>query len=323
MALTTAPAADVATRHTSDRDEETLQDRLRAGHTIEHQAEMSDRYRRVLVATMSIAADLEVMTLPVYHEALLASPSIDDRISSAASLQDEMGHAQVMFRMLADFDIDAYEQIFERDPQEFKTFSILEWPIKDPIALAIAYLIGDRAGYTTTLDLEHSCSYGPYARSLRKVNFEEQFHVRRGEFMVRQYMRRDDETRRRVQEAMDFWFPLAVEWFGATDAHKSRGDQLLYRIRGKTNDQLRQQWLDQVVPFCEEVGLRVPAHYEAEKGCYSLDYELPILLDEVAGKWNFETVTWPEKIEAWRRGGPNKVPALERMQSERWGDELW
>ena len=306
-----------------ERDELALQERLRAGYTIEHQTDMTERYRQVLIATMSIAADLEVMTLPVYYEALVASSSIDDRIASAASLQDEMGHAQVMFRMLGDFGFDPYEQIFERDPSRFKTFSILEWPIKTPIDLAIAYLIGDRAGYTTTLDLEHSCSYGPYARSLRKVNFEEQFHVRRGEFMVRQYMRRDDDTRRRVQEAMDFWFPLAVEWFGATDSHKTRGDQILYRIRGNTNDQLRQIWLDQVVPFCDEVGLRVPAHFDEDKGGYTLDYELPILFDEETGEWNFDTVTWPEKLEAWRRGGPNKVPALERMQSERWGDELW
>lgn len=319
LASPTGAAQDLA----AEQAETSLQDRLRAGHTIEHQSEMSDRYRQVLLATMSIAADLEVMTLPVYHAPLVATSSLDDRIAAAASLQDEMGHAQVMFRMLADFGLDPYEQIFEREPRQFKTFSILEWPLKDSIDLAVAFLIGDRAGYTTTLDLEQSCSYGPYARSLRKVNFEEQFHVRRGEFMVRQYMRRDDETRRRVQEAMDFWFPLAVEWFGATDSHKTRGDQLLYRIRGKTNDQLRQQWLDQVVPFCEEVGLRVPAHYDDDEGRYVLDYELPILFDEQTGKWNFETVTWPEKFEAWRRGGPNKIPALERMQSERWGDELW
>jgi ring-1,2-phenylacetyl-CoA epoxidase subunit PaaA len=322
MALTTASAQD-ATVETTEEAEQLLQERLQAGHVIEHQAEMTDRYREVLVATMSIAADLEVMVLGVATSYLAELPSIDDRIAATASLHDEMGHAQVMFRMLADFGFDPYEQVFERDPRKFKSFSLLEWPVQDQIHLALSYLVGDRAGYITTLDLERSCSYGPYARSLRKVNFEEQFHFRRGEFMVRQYMRRDDETRRRVQEAMDFWFPLAVEWFGAVDSHKSRGDQLLYRIRGKSNDQLRQQWLDEVVPFCEEVGLSVPAHFDEDKGRYTLDYELPILFDEETGKWNFETVTWPEKIAAWRRGGPNKLPALERMQSERWGDELW
>ena len=100
-------------------------------------------------------------------------------------------------------------------------------------------------------------------------------------------------------------------------------DQLHYRIRGHTNDQLRQQWLAGVVPFCEEVGLTVPAHFDAEHQTYVLDYELPILFDETTGKWDFRTVTWEEKFAQWKRGGPAKLPGIQRLQSEIWGDELW
>ena len=112
------------------------------------------------------------------------------------------------------------------------------------------------------------------------VNFEEQFHVKRGEHCIRYYMTQGPDVRRRVQESLDFWFPHGAEWFGATDDVKSRMDQLHYRIRGHTNDQLRQQWLAGVVPFCEDVGLTVPAHFDPERQTYVLDYELPILFDE-------------------------------------------
>jgi ring-1,2-phenylacetyl-CoA epoxidase subunit PaaA len=122
---------------------------------------------------------------------------------------------------------------------------------------------------------------------------------------------------------LDFWFPLGAEWFGATDDVKSRMDQIHYRIRGHTNDQLRQQWLAGLVPFLEEVGLDAPAHFDPDKGIYVLDYELPILYDEAARKWDYRKVTWEEKIAQWKRGGPAKIPGLTRLQSEAWGAELW
>lgn len=303
--------------------EEDLQQRISEGLILEDESQMTDRYRNVLVQTMLIAADLEVMTLPYDYGALLFAPSISDRIAVGAALQDEMGHAQVMFRMLQQFGYDPYERIFERDPSEFKTFSILEWELQDPIDTAVAMAMGDRAGYITTMDLEQHCSYGPYSRSLRKVNFEEQFHVKRGEHCIRHYMSLGPEIRARVQKSLDFLFPLAVEWFGATDENKSRTDQLHYKIRGNSNDQLRQKFLEGVVPFCEEVGLKLPAHYDEERKQYVLEYELPILLNEETREWDFRKVTWKEKVDQWKRGGTFKLAGLRRIQVEVWGDELW
>ncbi len=311
-------------RDTRDEPNEVaLQTRVKAGGTLEDISEMTPRYRDVLVATMSIAADLEIMTLPLDLDAMQFAPCIGDRIAVASALQDEMGHAQVMFRMLEEFGFDAYERVFERDPATFKTFFMLEWNLKDPIDMAMSHLIGDQAGYITTCDLEEHCSFGPYSRSLRKVNFEEQFHVKRGEYSVRHYMQLGPEVRKRVQESLDFWFPLGAEWFGATDDVKSRMDQLHYKIRGSSNDQLRQIWLSRVVPFCEQLGLKVPAHFDGEKGIYVLDFEMPILFNEETGKWDFRKVTWAEKLAQWKRGGSKKVPGLRRIQSELWGHDLW
>lgn len=307
---------------TEEQAEEDLQRRIKEGLVIEDEAEMTQRYRNVLTQTMLIAADLEIMTLPLDLDAMGFAPSIADRIAVASALQDEMGHAQVMFRLLGDFGYDAYRRIFERDPREFKTFSILEWRMNDPIDMAVAHITGDRAGYITTLDLEQHCSFGPYSRSLRKVNFEEQFHVKRGEHCIRHYMTLGPEIRARVQKSIDFFFPLGVEWFGATDDVKSRTDQIHYRIRGHSNDGLRAKFLDGIVPFCEEVGLKVPAHRD-DSGHYVLDYELPILINETTGEWDFTKATWKEKLDQWKRGGPFKVPGLSRIQQELWGSQLW
>jgi ring-1,2-phenylacetyl-CoA epoxidase subunit PaaA len=315
--------AALAREITEEANEIALQTRVKAGGTLEDISEMTPRYRSVLVDTMKIAADLEIMTLPLDFDAILFAPGINDRIAITSALQDEMGHAQVMFRMLEDFGIDAYERVFERDPASFKTFFMLEFAPRDAIDTGMGHLVGDQAGYITTCDLEANCSFGPYSRSLRKVNFEENFHVKRGEYMIRHYMQQGPEIRRRVQESLDFWFPMGAEWFGATDDVKSRTDQLHYRIRGSSNDQLRQIWMQRLVPFCEQLGLKVPAHFDREKGIYVLDFEMPILLNLETLKWDFRKVTWAEKLAQWKRGGPAKVPGLSRMQTELWGQDLW
>lgn len=304
--------------------ERALQLRVKAGQRIEREEEMTPRYRDVLVQTMLIAADLELMTLPSYYGALLSAPTLDSKIAVASAIQDEMGHAQVMYRMLEDFDLDAHQLIFERSPEAFKTFELIEQGVSDYVTCVVMMALGDRAGYTTTRDLEAHCSFGPYARSLRKVNFEERFHVSHGEQWVRHFWNRSPETRKRVQAAVDLLFPMSASWFGTSDSMKKRTDQLTYRIRGLSNDELRQQWLDEVVPFCESVGIRIPAHFDEAQGRYALDYEEPIAFDEDEGKWQFDKkITWDEKFAHWKKGGPIKRSGLERIQNERWGSELW
>ena len=307
-----------------DAREQSLQIRLRAGQQVESEEEMTPRYREVLIQTMLIAADLELLTLPSYYGALCSAPNLDHKISVAAAMQDEMGHAQVMYRMLEDFGFDAQELIYQRKPEEFKTFELIEQDASDYVTCVVMMCLGDRAGYTTTRDLEASCSFGPYARSLRKVNYEERFHVEHGERWVRHFWNLSPETRRRVQAAVDLLFPMSAAWFGTPDHMKKRTDQLLYRIRGLSNDELRQKWLNEAVPFCESVGIRVPARFDADQGRYVLTYQEPIAWDAERRQWNYDTpITWPQKFAHWKKGGPIKHSGLTRIQNESWGSELW
>jgi len=324
MTQKTLAANAPSTAIKDEAHERSLQLRLRAGHQVESEEEMTPRYREVLVQTMLIAADLELMTLPSYYGALCTAPNLDHKISVASSIQDEMGHAQVMYRMLEDFGYDAQELILSRKPDEFKSFELIEQDVGDYITCVVMMSLGDRAGYTTTRDLEASCSFAPYARSLRKVNYEERFHVAHGERWVRHFWNHSPESRRRVQAAVDLLFPMSASWFGTPDQMKKRTDQLTYRIRGLSNDELRQQWLNEVVPFCESVGIKVPAHFDNEQGRYALSYEEPIAWDESRKQWNYDDqITWPEKFAHWKRGGPIKRPGLERIQKECWGEALW
>jgi ring-1,2-phenylacetyl-CoA epoxidase subunit PaaA len=316
-------ASDTHLDEAADR-EVALQTRVHSGHQVEDPAEMTPRYHDVLVNTMHIAADLEVVTLPVYSPSIRSAPTLEDKIAIASACQDELGHAQVMYRMLEEFGYDPHEYIFDRDPASWRTNQVLEYPHNDYIESVVSMCYGDRAGYITTVDLEQNCSYAPYARSLRKVNFEETFHVSHGERWVRYFWNQSEESRARVQKAVDFYFPLCAGWFGVPDDLKKRTDQITYRIRGASNDQMRQKWLSQVVPFSESLGIRVPARFDAEAGAYTLDYQPPVYLDPDTLTWDFDRhISWKEQFALWKQGSAYKAAAITRLQLEVYGEDLW
>ena len=98
-----------------------------------------------------------------------------------------------------------------------------------------------------------------------------------------------------VQRAVDWMFPMTIEWFGLPDEMKRHSGQLDYRLKGLTNDQLRQVWMASTVPLCEQLGIRVPAHSNEETGEVELEYELPIAWDADERVWLLdETITWEE-----------------------------
>jgi ring-1,2-phenylacetyl-CoA epoxidase subunit PaaA len=301
-----------------------LQERVKAGYQLEDPSEMTPRYRDVLVNTMHIAADLEVVTLPTYSPAIRTAPTLDDKIAIASACQDELGHAQVMYRLLEEFGYDTHGFLFERDPHQWRTFQMLEFPHEDYIESVVSMCYGDRAGYITTVDLEENCSFAPFARSLRKVNFEETFHVGHGERWVKFFWNLNARSRQRVQDAVDFYFPLCAAWFGVPDDMKKRTDQLTYKIRGATNDQMRQKWLSQVVPFSESAGIDVPAHFDEVSGKFVLEYEPPIYLDERTRKWDYSRrISWEEQFQIWKQGSRHKIPSISRLHREVYGRDLW
>jgi ring-1,2-phenylacetyl-CoA epoxidase subunit PaaA len=101
-------------------------------------------------------------------------------------------------------------------------------------------------------------------------------------------------------------FPITVEWFGMPDDRKRHNDQLEYRLKGMTNDQLRQDWMSATVPLCESLGLKVPAHWDDAQQKYVLDYPFPCRYDAAAKHWLFEEgeITWDEVFQRWKARGP-------------------
>ena len=289
---------------------------LQNGRKIESSDEMTDGYKKALKTILTVSADTELMSAPAYYDQSLNAPTLDARASCVSVIQDELGHGHIAYRLLEDLGEDREELIFEREPYEFRNTYGFDQPLENFAELVSAHGMFDRAGMVLLGDIEENTSYAPWGRALRKVGKEEQFHLRHGQTWMRRLANKSDKTKAKVQNAVDWMFPMGVEWFGMPDDQKKHDDQLEYRIKGKSNDELRQEWLGHVVPFLQELDLEAPAHYNEREDTWELEYDSPVAFDAENKDWRFEEpIGWDDVMDRWRSRGPANETYVNLIQS--------
>jgi len=299
--------------------EQQLRERLGGGWLVEHREQMTEDYRQTLIRILTVSADTELISAPSYYRAARDAPTTNNLISALGIIQDELGHAHIAYRLLRDIGVDTEALLYDRRPEQFKHPYAFDVPLDRWEELIVANAFYDRAGYILLGDVYKSTSFGPWKRALVKVDKEETFHLRHGEQGMARLCQ-SEEGRARIQAAVDWMFPLTVEWFGLPDDLKHNVGQLTYGLKGSSNDTLRQQWLSTAVPFCEKVGIRVPAHHDAEQGKYLVDFPFPCTFDAERKQWDFgNPCTWEDVLKRWRARGPANrefVGAIQRGHHE-------
>ena len=117
-------------------------------------------------------------------------------------------------------------------------------PLDSWYELVLANALYDQAGFVLLSDVHQPrAPSGPWKRALAKVDKEETFHLRHGRTWVKKLCRRPGREGASCRPSLDWMFILTLEWFGLPDARKRHGIQLEYGFKGKTNDELRQDWM--------------------------------------------------------------------------------
>jgi len=298
-----------------DAAEQDLIDRIAQGFVVESEEDMTPGYKSALLTQLTVQGDTELLSAPAYYLASLDAPNLNSRIAVTAIVHDELGHANIAYRIMEDLGVDKHWLIYGRQPHEFKHPYGFDQALENWAEMVVANGFFDRAGITLLSDVHEHTSYGPLKRALVKVDREEVLHLRHGESWMKRLAKAGGEAKEALQRAVDWMFPMTLEWFGLPDSLKHHSGQLDYRLKGRTNDQLRQIWMGATVPLCEGIGIEVPAHFDAERQEYIIDYPFPCQFDPEAKRWHFdEPLTWDRVFERWKARGPMNERYIEMIQ---------
>jgi ring-1,2-phenylacetyl-CoA epoxidase subunit PaaA len=151
----------------------------------------------------------------------------------------------------------------------------------------IAWLV-DAAAIVAQQALRDS-SYAPYARTMRKICWEESVHIMHGRDVVLTMAIGSAAQRAAIQDALDRWWGPLMQMHGPRSPRDKDRD-LHWRIKAKTSEELRQEFLTIYVPRIRELGLVIP------------DPELRF--DEAAGAWRYTEPDWDELRRVVTNHGP-------------------
>jgi ring-1,2-phenylacetyl-CoA epoxidase subunit PaaA len=297
------------------RTEDQVRERLAAGKLVEGLRHMSPEYLKGIRRILTVSADTELISAPAYLRAARHAPALNNFGSAVSIIQDELAHAHIGYRLLGDLGVDMNALIYEREPSDFKYPYAFDIPLDSWHELVMANTFYDQAGFVLLSDVHRSSTFGPWKRALAKVDKEETFHLRHGRTWVKKLCADPDE-RRRIQAAADWMFVLTLEWFGLPDDRKRHGIQLEYGFKGLSNDELRQNWMGEVVPFMQEVGIDVPAHWDDESERWTVDCPFPARFDAGRKRWLLDEgpISWDEVMMRWKGRGPMNRDYVDRLQ---------
>jgi len=212
-------------------------------------------YRDLLSRVVTIQADCEIGGPHLYVKDILPSaPSKVDQLVVARTAAEELDHYRKIARVAGDMGVDV--SFVLSWPNQKRYLDAFRGKITTWEDFAVFGFLIDRVG-RYQLEEVFGCTYQPLTQILPVVIKEEMGHVGYGESKTAELAAKGDESRAKVQRALDFWYIKALDMFGRSDS--TRDQRYIYwGLKRRTNAQARQEFIQEVDPLIEKLGLVVP-----------------------------------------------------------------
>lgn len=265
-------------------------------HRIENEQKIEPKdwmpadYRKNLIRQMSQHAHSEVIGMQPEGNWISRAPTLKRKMVLLAKVQDEGGHGLYLYSATETLNATRDEMNEALHTGKAKYASIFNYPALSWADVgAIGWLV-DGAAIVNQISLQ-STSYGPYSRAMIRICKEESFHQRQGYEMMIVLANGTKEQKAMAQDALNrTWWP-SLMMFGPHDSDSAHsGRSMQWKIKRRTNDELRQSFVDQTVPQIEFLGLELP--------------DPDIKWNEERGHYDFGEIDWDEFKRVISGDGP-------------------
>ncbi len=221
--------------------------------------DMPEEYRRAATRMIQFHANSEVMGGYLDKAFTRHAPSLDRKLACTAKVQDEIGHAQLLYRAAETLGVKTREEMLDELANgEGKFLNCFHYPVDSWYEAPMIDFFVDGGAMRRQATLK-TTSWTPYAHAMDKVCFEEGFHVKHGESILRELMTSSKATQERVQETFETWWPRILQFFGPTNDQSHHNDFAQdVGLKTATNDELRNSFLNMYIPKAEKYGLEIP-----------------------------------------------------------------
>lgn len=238
--------------------EEQFNQRINAGTTVEAKDWMPEKYRRQLMRLISQHAHSEIIGMLPEGNWITRAPSLRRKLCLIAKVQDEAGHGLYLYSAAETLGFSREEMFDQLLAGKAKYSSIFNYPTLSWADMGIIGWLVDGAAIINQTTMA-KCSYGPYSRALLRICKEENFHKKQGMEIVANLISSGEKGKAMVQESLNrFWWPTLM-MFGPHDSQSPNSEEMMrWKIKLKSNDELRQRFIDMTVDQAHEWGLTIP-----------------------------------------------------------------
>jgi ring-1,2-phenylacetyl-CoA epoxidase subunit PaaC len=215
-----------------------------------------DQALAALVNLVVVLADNKFFLGRRLSEWLSGAPSLESAVACAAITQEELGHARALYPLLEEMPIVDTPGPLQRGHERTRKYCMtcLSEPWERWAEVVAALIVVDPA-LTTLFRALESSRYDELRQRAARIPGEEVLHRKYAEGRVRDLVR-SDHGRETLQRRVDALLPEVLMWFGPEDeagvnALKEQG------LLALDNEELRAAFLDGVMPFLDDNGLRL------------------------------------------------------------------
>jgi ring-1,2-phenylacetyl-CoA epoxidase subunit PaaA len=285
---------------TDEAQERYFQELIDKDSRIEPRDWMPAGYRKSLIRQISQHGHSEIIGMQPEANWITRAPSLKRKAILMAKVQDEAGHGLYLYSAAQTLGISRDEMAEQLIAGKARYSSIFNYPALTWADMgAIGWLV-DGAAICNQVPLCRA-SYGPYGRAMVRICKEESFHQRQGFEILLELSRGTEAQREMAQDAVNRWYWPSLMMFGPPDDESPNSAQsMAWKIKRFSNDDLRQRFVDMVVPQAEVLGLTLPD---------------PVLAwNEERGHYDMGEIDWTEFHEVLAGRGPCNAQRMQRRR---------